>query len=270
MADNKGRTLNKKIGIAGLGALGSAVARALTEGDGIHNMTLHAVSDIKPNPAFNVPNVSFEQLGEQCDLVIECLPPHVVPLLTKAVLSKHKELVLISSSALLLHPEIMDHLRDSQGRILVPSGALAGIDAVRALAQLGIKRARIATTKKPLGFEGAPFILENKIDLTKIKTRQQLFSGNAFEAAEGFPANINVAVTLSLAGIGPERTEVEIWADPNAKGNTHEIIVESAYSTVTARVENKPDPQNPKSSVLAGQSIVALLRGMTEPLVVRG
>lgn len=262
--------MNKKVGIAGLGALGSAVARALTEGDGIHNMTLHAVSDINLDPAYKVPNVSFDELADQCDLVIECLPPHIVPDLTKAVLSKHKELVIISSSALLLHPEIMEHLRGSQGRILIPSGALAGIDAVRALAQAGIKRARIATTKPPRGFEGAPFIVDNKIDLTKIKTRQQLFSGNAFEAAEGFPANVNVAVTLSLAGIGPERTEVEIWADPAATSNMHEIFVESAYSTVTARVENKPDPQNPKSSVLAGQSIVSLLRGMTEPLVVRG
>ena len=75
---------------------------------------------------------------------------------------------------------------------------------------------------------------------------------------------------MSLAGIGPEKTEVEIWADPEARGNTHEIHVTSAYSTVNARIENQPDPANPRSSVLAAQSIVALLRGMTEPLVVRG
>ena len=106
--------------------------------------------------------------------------------------------------------------------------------------------------------------------LAAIRAKKLLFSGNAHEAAAGFPANINVAVTLSLAGIGPEKTQVEVWADPEARGNTHEIKVESEYSTVTARVENKPDPANPKSSMLAAQSIVALLRGMTEPLVVRG
>ncbi len=262
--------MTKKIGIAGLGAIGSAVARALTNGDSIHAMTLHAVSDTVPRPEFKVPNVSFADLADQCDLVVECLPPHIVPLLTKEVLSKNREMVIISSSALLLHPEIMDHLRSSQGRILVPSGALAGIDAVRALAQVGIKSARIATTKKPLGYDGAPYIVENKIDLGRITSKQKIFSGNAHEAAAGFPANINVAVTLSLAGIGPEKTQVEIWADPEAKGNIHEITVESAYSRITARVENKPDPANPKSSILAAQSIVALLRGMTEPLVVRG
>ncbi|MGB4106226.1 MAG: aspartate dehydrogenase domain-containing protein [Alphaproteobacteria bacterium] len=265
-----GTSLTKKIGIAGLGAIGSAVARALTSQTGIEAMTLHAISEVAPKPEFKVPNVSFAELADQCDLVIECLPPHVVPLLTKEVLSKNREMVLISSSALLLHPEIMDHLRSSKGRIIVPSGALAGIDAVRALSQVGIKSARIATTKKPAGFAGAPFIIENNIDLSKIKTRQKLFSGNAFEAAHGFPANVNVAVTLSLAGIGPEKTEVEIWADPEAGGNTHEIHVTSAYSTVNARIENQPDPANPRSSVLAAQSIIALLRGMTEPLVVRG
>jgi aspartate dehydrogenase len=262
--------MTKKVGIAGLGAIGSAVARAMTEGNGIQDMVLHAVSDVKPTDSYGVPHVTFADLAAQCDLVIECLPPHVVPLLTKEVLSKDKEMVLISSSALLLHPEIMDHLRSSQGRILVPSGALAGIDGVRALAQVGIRTARIATTKKPAGFEGAPYIVENKIDLSKIKTKTRIFSGNAFEAAQGFPANVNVSVTLSLAGIGPEKTQVEVWADPEIKGNTHEIFVESAYSTINARIQNKPDPQNPKSSVLAAQSIIALLRGMTEPLVVRG
>jgi aspartate dehydrogenase len=260
----------KKVGIAGLGAIGSSVARALTSDGGIPDMTLHAVSDLKKQNEFKVKNLSFAELAKECDLVIEALPPDQVPALTKEVLSKNREMVLISSSALFLHPEIMDHLRDSEGRILVPSGALAGIDAVRALAQVGIRSARIATSKKPSAYEGAPFIVENKIDLSAIKTRKQLFSGNAHEAALGFPANLNVAVTLSLAGIGPEKTEVEIWADPAAKGNTHEIHVTSAYSTITARIENKPDPANPKSSVLAGQSIVALLRGMTEPLVVRG
>ncbi len=260
----------KKIGIAGLGAIGSAVARALTENGGIQGMVLHAVSDTRPTDAYGVPHVTFADLANQCDLIIECLPPHVVPLLTREVLLKNKEMVLISSAALLLHPEIMDQLRASEGRILVPSGALAGIDGVRALAQIGIKSARIATTKKPSGFEGAPYVVENKIDLAKIISRQKLFSGNAVDAAHGFPANLNVAVTLSLAGIGPERTEVEVWADPDIKGNTHEITVESAYSTLTARIQNKPDPQNPKSSMLAAQSIVALLRGMTEPLVVRG
>jgi aspartate dehydrogenase len=179
-----GTSLTKKVGIAGLGAIGSAVARALTSGNGIEAMTLHAVSETVPKPEFNVPNLSFSELADQCDLIIECLPPHVVPLLTKEALSKNREMVLISSSALLLHPEIMDHLRTSTGRIIVPSGALAGIDAVRALSQVGIKSARIATTKKPAGFSWRALhrqkqyrFIENKI-APEIILRQRVRSGS--------------------------------------------------------------------------------------------
>ena len=88
------------------------------------------------------------------------------------------------------------------------------------------------------------------------------------EAAKGFPANVNVAATLSLAGIGAEQTRVEIWADPQAKGNSHEITVTGEFSTLHARIENRPDPANPKSSMLAAQSIVAVLRDMNNALVV--
>lgn len=257
--------LKKKVGIAGTGAIGSAIARALVKG--IDGLTLHALSDITPNTEFKVPYVSFKELAEQCDLVIECLPPSIVPELVQEVLSKDKELILVSSSALLIHRSIRDHSKSSKGRIIVPSGALAGIDGVRALSQMGIKSARIATTKKPSGFAGAPYIVENKIDLSTIVDKKKIFTGNAYDAARGFPANVNVAATLSLAGIGPEKTEVEIWADPAAKGNCHEIEVIGEFSTIRASIENKPDPKNPKSSMLAAQSVVALLRSLQEPLV---
>ncbi len=257
---------NSKIGIAGTGALGGTVARALLKG--LPGLSLHAISDLKPPLSINVPNLSFRELALECDTVVECLPAAAVPELAEEVLSQNKILILISSSALLLFPEIKDHLRPNGGRIIVPSGAIAGLDGVRALMQSGIKSARIATTKKPAGYTGAPYIVENNIDLTAIRERKKIFSGTAREAARGFPANINVAATLSLAGIGPDLTQVEIWADPAAAGNIHEIRVEGSTSVITSRVENTPDPSNPKSSILAANSIIALLRGLSEPLVV--
>lgn len=258
--------MHKTVGIAGMGAIGSAVARALLKG--IPGYNLIAVSDLKPKMDFQIPYVSFEQLAETCDLIIECLPPAAVPELAHETFARDKDLILISSCSLLMFPEIADAQKKSKSRIIVPSGALAGLDGVRALRELGIKSARIASTKPPRGFIGAPYIVENKIDLEYMNTKTKLFSGNALEAARGFPANVNVAATLSLAGIGAEKTMVEIWADPEAKGNAHEIVVEGEFSTISARIENKPDPANPKSSVLAAQSIVALLKGMSEPLVV--
>ncbi len=87
-----------------------------------------------------------------------------------------------------------------------------------------------------------------------------IFQGSIIDAAKAFPANVNVAASLALAGIGPEKTQVEVWADPEAKGNSHEIIVSGGGSTIRARIENEPDPSNPKSSMQAGYSIIAALK----------
>ncbi len=258
--------MSTKIGIAGMGAIGKAVARALTKG--INGFTFHAASDTAPSDEFDIPYLSFEELAMQCDLIIEALPPHIVPKLTPHVFAQEKDLILISASALILHPEIMAQKEGKNGRVIVPSGALCGIDGVSSLAQMGIERASIATTKKPMGYAGAPYIEAQNINLSAITKKQRLFKGNALEAAAAFPANINVAATLSLAGIGAQRTEVEIWADPDIAGNTHEITVEGEFSRITARVENTPDPANPKSSMLAAQSIISLLKKSQEPLVV--
>jgi len=252
-----------KAGVAGVGALGSIVAKALM--NGIDGYDLIGVADITP-PAFDVPVFSFEDLADQCDLVIECLPPRAVPELAQIVLSKNKDLLLISSSALLLFPEIYEYSKNSTGRIIVPSGALSGLDAVTALKYGGIDSAKIISTKPPRGFQGAPFIEQNRISLETITDKQRLFSGNALEAAAAFPANVNVAATLSLAGIGPEKTKVEVWADPLIKGNSHEIIVSGKGSTITSKVENTPDPSNPKSSMLAAYSIIACLKRKTDSI----
>jgi aspartate dehydrogenase len=254
------------VGIAGLGAIGAAVARALTAG--IDGYELTAMSDPAPKQNFAVPNVDFAALAERCDMVVECLPPGAVPALAEEVFKRGKNMIVISSAALVLHPEILVQQKNSLSRIFVPSGALCGIDGVQALAQMGIKSARIASTKPPRGLAGAPYIEANKINLNEIKTKTRIFEGNVLDAARGFPANVNVAATLALAGIGPEKTRVEVWADPAATGNRHEIEVIGDYSTLRASVENTPDPANPKSSMLAAQSIIAILKGMNSPLVV--
>ncbi|NQZ13317.1 MAG: DUF108 domain-containing protein [Alphaproteobacteria bacterium] len=246
-----------KIGVAGCGALGSIVVNALN--DGIEGFDFVGISDIT-NPNVNAPNMSFEDLAEQCDWVVECLPPKIVPELAEIVLDKGKTLIMISACAILLYPELYEKAQNAKGRVLVPSGALSGLDAVAALNCAGIDNATIATTKPPKGLSGAPYIVENNIDLDNLTEPKMIFKGNAFEAAKAFPANVNVAATLSLAGIGPDKTQVEVWADPNAQGNAHKITVQGGTSTITSEVLNLPDPSNPKSSQLAGYSIVAFLK----------
>ena len=253
------------VGIAGVGALGGIVAKALK--DGLPGYVLDSVSDVR-TPGLGVPNVTFEELADRCDIVVECLPPKEVPTLAKAVLAKNKTLVLISSCALVLYPEINQYVKDSTGRIIVPSGALSGLDGVLGMKEDGIEEAKIISTKPPKGFANAPYILEKNISLDGIHSRLMIFSGSVIEAAKAFPANVNVAASLALAGIGPELTQVEVWADPDAKGNSHEIFVKGAGSVISAKIENVPDPSNPKSSMQAGHSIVAALRKRKSTLTI--
>lgn len=260
--------MSLKIGIAGLGAIGSAVAKALNNSFGIGECVLHAVSDPNPKIPCDAPNISFDALAKECDLVVECLPAHIVPQLADACSKENTDILFISSAALLIYPQVVNNLKKSRSKAYLPSGALCGLDGVRAMKEMGIESAKISSTKPPLGFSGAPYIEKNDIKLELISKKSMIFEGNALDASEGFPANINVAATLSLAGFGAEKTRVEIWADPFAVGNAHEIEVKSRYSTLTARVENMPDPMNPKSSVLAAQSIVACLRNMHNALII--
>lgn len=254
-----------KIGVAGCGALGTIVCNALQ--DGINGYDFIAVSDVNDTP-YTVPNLNFNELTAQCDVIVECLPPAIVPTLAKATFDQDKTLIMISACALLLYPDIQIMAEKSNGRLLIPSGAIAGLDAISALKVAGIDSATIATTKLPKGLKGAPYVIENNIDLDALHDPKMIFRGNAYEAAKAFPANVNVAATLSIAGIGPEQTMVEVWADPHAAGNKHEIIVTGGSSTIRTAVENLPDPTNPKSSMLAGYSIVAALKKQTEMMVV--
>ncbi|NBC31891.1 MAG: DUF108 domain-containing protein [Alphaproteobacteria bacterium] len=252
----------ERIGVAGVGAIGGAVCRALLAEPGLPGLELVAVADRRP-PDLPVPVLDFAGLAEVADLVVECLPAAAVPDLAAAVLGRGKTLMLVTSAALLLYPDIRRQAEAGGGRILIPSGALAGIDGVRALANLGILEARIRSTKPPRAYTGAPHVVAEAIDLDAVHEPLLLFEGSATDAARAFPANVNVAATLSLAGVGPELTRVEVWADPFATGNTHEIRVDSELCTLRATVTSQPDPANPKSSVLAAQSAIAALRSRT-------
>lgn len=257
---------NIKIGIAGMGAIGSTVAKALLDGK-IRNMSLYAVSEIK-DIDIDVPNLSFEQLAQKSDIIIESLPPDQARDLARITLNHGKTLIMISSAALSRFPEIIELAENSDGRIIIPSGALSGMDGVQGLKSMGIQSARIMSTKQPLAYAGAPYITDNNIDLHAITQKTRLFSGNAEDAAKAFPANVNVAVTLSLAGIGTKETTVEVWADPDAKGNKHEVHADGEYTSLSSTVQNLPDPANPKTSMLAAHSIIRCLKQMTDKVAV--
>src|SRR5690606_1966089 len=146
-------------------------------------------------------------------------------------------------------------------------GAILGLDALLGAAEGNIQSVKMTSRKPTRGFVGAPFLEQKGIDVMKLTEPTLIFSGTAREAAAGFPANLNVAVSVSLAGVGPDKTVLEVWADPSLERNTHRIEVVSDSALLSMEIQNIPS-ENPKTGRITAQSAVALLRKMRAPLCV--
>jgi aspartate dehydrogenase len=263
-----------RVAIGGLGAIGKAVAQKLDRG--IEGLTLAAVSarDIARATAtisgFNrpVPVLPLAELGASADIVVESAPAALLRDIAEPALAAGRTLVVLSCGALLDNFDLVDLARRHGGRILVPTGALLGLDAVQAAAQGKIERVHMITRKPPGGLDGAPYLVEHGIDIERLSAPKRVFTGNAREAARGFPANVNVVAALALAGIGPERTTIEIWADPGVSRNIHRIEVEADSARFSMQIENVPSTENPKTGRLTPLSVVAALKKLVSPLAI--
>ena len=163
----------------------------------------------------------IEELADVADIVIECAPSKLIRSIVTPFVTSGKTAIVLSAGALLENEDLIELAKQNGGQIVVPTGALIGLDAVTAAAVGKIHSVRMVTRKPVQGLAGAPYIVENNIDIERITEPLKIFEGTAREAAKGFPANLNVAVALSLAGIGPDRTRLEIWADPTVTRNMH-------------------------------------------------
>jgi len=265
-----GRTIN--IAIAGLGAIGKMLARKLGEG-ALPGMALAAVSARDPDKArralaeagADAPVLGLDQLADVADLVVECAPAAIFAEIARPTLMAGKKLMALSVGALLSHYELVEAARKHGGQIIVPTGALLGLDAVSAAAEGTIHSVNMVTRKPVKGLLGAPYLTEHRIAIEDIKAPLKIFDGSAREAAIGFPANLNVAVALSLAGIGPDKTHLEIWADPTVTRNTHRIVVDADSASLDMTIANIPS-ENPKTGRITALSVIAALRKMHAPL----
>jgi aspartate dehydrogenase len=202
------------------------------------------------------------------DVVVEATPAAVFEEVAVGAISAGRIFVPSSVGALLPRMHLIEKARQTGARIIVPTGAILGLDAVRAAAEGVVASVTIETRKPPRGLAGAPYLEQHAIDVGTITEADLVFKGNAFDAAQGFPANVNVAAALALAGVGPERTMVEIWADPAVTRNTHTIRVEAAAARLTMTIENVPSEENPRTGRITPLSILACLRGLTSTLKV--
>jgi aspartate dehydrogenase len=254
-----------RVAVVGLGAIGIRVVEALDRG--IEGLVLAAVSVQNPEKyrsrlasLMRTPAVlPIEALCDVADIVIECAPAKLLRSIVAPFVTSGKIAIVLSAGGLLENEDLIDLAKQNGGQIVVPTGALIGLDAVTAAAVGTIHSVRMVTRKPVAGLAGAPYIVENNIDIERITKPLKIFDGTAREAAKGFPANLNVAVALSLAGIGPDRTKLEIWADPALTRNVHRVDVESDSARFSMSIENVPS-ENPKTGLITALSVIAYLR----------
>jgi aspartate dehydrogenase len=211
------------------------------------------------------PLVELTEFPRYADLAVECAPAEILESICTPMLTAGKRVMVLSAGALLPRPHLLDLARQHGGEIIVPTGALLGLDAVAAAAEGTVHSVRMITRKPPGGLQGAPHLLRNAISVEGLNTAKLVFAGSAREAALGFPENVNVVAALSLAGIGPDRTTIEIWADPAVTRNCHSIEVDADSARFSLAIENVPS-ENPKTGRITALSAIAALRKLNAPL----
>lgn len=220
-----------------------------------------------PGAGERPPIVPAEALAQTCDIVIECLPPQLFRSVALSVIERGKIFMPLSVGQLLDNWDLVEQAKQTGARILVPTGALLGLDVVRAAAEGTIHSVTMVTRKPPSGLEGAPYLVERGISLQGLTAAKKIFDGSAREGARGFPANVNVAAALSLAGIGPDKTRLEIWADPALSRNTHRIEVDADTARFSMAIEGIPS-ENPRTGRIVPLSVIAALRGLVAEIKV--
>ncbi|MEM2920485.1 MAG: aspartate dehydrogenase [Candidatus Nitrosocaldus sp.] len=259
----------RRVGLIGCGAIGSEIAVAIDSSR--VNAELVAVYDVyreradalanrlntRPVIADNIDAL----LASDAELIVEAASQQAVRDHAKSIVEHKKDLMLMSVGALLddaFYAELHSLLEMYGRRLYLPTGAIAGIDAIRSVKHM-LKEVTITTTKHPRALMGAPFFKEHRVNLKGLKKAKVIYRGYAREAVRLFPANVNVAAILSLAGIGADRTMVRIVVDPRAKRNIHEIHARGEFGELYFKVSNIPSPNNPKTSYLAVLSAIECL-----------
>lgn len=259
-----------KVGLVGCGNIGADICIAVSRGT--LPVEIVALTDVENERAqvlkrsfhLDAKVCSLDENAAEVDFIIECAVAAAVPGVVETALKHKIDCLIMSVGGLIQHLDLLKKAKESRIQVRVPSGALCGLDGIRSAMEAGLHSVTLTTRKPPKGLENAPYLIEHKIDLGSLTEAKVIFEGSALEAIKAFPANVNVAAALSLAGIGPEQTTVRIIADPNATENSHEIQAEGAFGRLSTTTVNLPSPRNAKSSYLASLSAVVELRAAAE------
>ena len=249
------------LGIIGCGAIGTDLAIAADKIKEIKKIYLY---DIKENASRNlckkIKKAEIKKVKDflpLVDVVFEGASQQAIIEYAEEVLNAGKDLILMSVGSLFeegFRKKIQSKAKEKKCKIYIPSGAICGIDGILSANMAGLDEVTLVTTKPPESFGKS-----NRI-------RTVLFKGNARDAVKKFPANINVAASLSLAGMGFDKTKVQIVADPVVSRISHKILAHGKFGRLRVELENMPNPNNPSSSYMASLSAIATLKRIIEPI----
>ncbi len=260
-----------KIGIVGCGAIGTSLA-VLMDKRLKRDVELCALCDIDKAKAENLKKrmgrgtvVSLGELIKKSDLVVEAASAGASFEIARLALRSKKDILLMSIGGILGREKTLFALaRKNKAKIYFPSGAICGLDGLKALDCAGIDKITLKTMKPPKGLEGADYVVKKRIDLTAFKKDKTIFTGTAYEAVKAFPQNINVVALLTIAARGRVVPMVEIIASPRLKRNVHKVAIDSKAARIEIVCENVPSPDNPKTSYLAVLSAFSVISGISD------
>lgn len=264
-----------RVGILGCGFIGTQICQAIDRGD--VSAEIYAVYDVSYNKAQELISsleiqtpvyCSPSQMFENTDLIIECASPDAARLYISEALKNGCDILVMSAGAFQdpeFYNEVYEIALNGGKRIYIPSGAIAGTDGLKSGMTSNIDSVVIETRKPVSGLADSPYVIKNKISLENLKEPLTLFEGKASDAVVNFPRNVNVCATISLCGIGFEKTEVRIIADPTIQKNIHKLKVKGDFGEMFMEIKNNPAPTNPKTSYIAALSAIAKLKEITNP-----
>lgn len=263
-----------RIALAGFGTVGRTLAKRLAAG-AIPAARLTAIAardlekareasrDLNPRPEV----VPVADLPGHADVIVECATGEALPEIAEAALGAGKILIPVSVGAIAQHPEILELAARHGGTLRLATGALPGLDAIRGAAEGTIHSVKLTSRILPASLEHEEYILQQGFDLSApVDQAVKVFQGSAREAATAFPRHFNVAVALSLAGIGFDRTEVEVWADADIEGAVHHVEVDADDIRLDLVSRNRPSESNPRTSRAVAPSVLAALRSLVAPV----
>ena len=283
--EQPGRTVGlRRLGIIGVGGMAETLLAGLAQGLAapLQNLSILVLPEMRSQAetlaAKYVPQVAIQStiqtdlgafIGDRPDLVAECAGHGAVRQYGAAILERGHDLMVISIGSLAdeaLRASLEGAAARGKAHLILPAGAVGGIDVLAAARLSGLEEVVYVGRKPPKAWAGTP--AETLLDLGVLTEAATFYEGTAREAARDYPQNANVAATVALAGAGFDRTRVRLVADPSITRNVHEVQVRSGCADFTIRLEGRPSPVNPKTSLTAGYSMAREILNRANPVII--